>query len=465
MNPRAFASRPNLLGKVQIKMKKLAYSFASVLALVAIFLILPSHAQTGTEVILESFSQTKPNAFAPYSGLIFDPAGNLYGTTYSGGASGSGSVYMLSPVAGGGWTDTVLYSFTGGTDGSQPYYAGVTLDAAGNLYGTTYHGGNLAGCGGTGCGVVFKLSPGSGGSWEESVLYTFKGGKDGSFPRAGVIFDAGGNLYGTTSEGGNLTACSGGCGTAFELTPTVSGPWLETVLHSFNGASDGSSPHAALVFDSAGYLYGTNYWGGTAPVCPAANCGTTFRLASSTSGQWKERVLHAFTNGVDGGNPASNVTFDSAGNLYGTTFQGGHRLPTVPISAAAPSTSSRQPIAERGTEASSVPFPDRTEPTWLPELSSIPPAISTEPRQVALPAMWMAWYLSSRPILRAPGARPSSMVSPELKGMARIPRLASFSTPRGISTARPPTAGLALAEPSSRLSLNCELVETRFAAA
>jgi uncharacterized repeat protein (TIGR03803 family) len=304
-------------------MKKLSYFFASVLAFVPALIAPPLHAQTPTEVILESFSDTKPNAFAPYSGLIFDSAGNLYGTTYSGGASAAGSVYMLSPIAGGGWQLTVIYSFTGGTDGSQPYYAGVTLDTEGNLYGTTYHGGNLAGCGGVGCGVVFKLAPVSGG-WQESVLYTFKGGKDGSFPRAGVIFDSAGNLYGTTSAGGNLVACSGGCGTAFELTPTVSGPWLETVLHSFNGASDGSSPHAALVFDSAGNLYGTNYWGGAAPACPAADCGTVFRLAPSTSGPWKERVLHAFTNGVDGGNPASNVTFDTAGNIYGTTVLGGH---------------------------------------------------------------------------------------------------------------------------------------------
>ncbi len=304
-------------------MQTRTYLVTLALALAVVIPSLPSHAQTGTEVILESFSDTKPNAFAPYSDLIFDSAGNLYGTTYSGGTSASGSVYMLSPVAGGGWQSSVIYSFTGGTDGSQPYYAGVTLDAEGNLYGTTYHGGNLAGCGGTGCGVVFKLAPVSGG-WQETVLYTFKGGKDGSFPRAGVIFDSAGNLYGTASAGGNLVACSGGCGTAFELTPTVSGPWLETVLHSFNGASDGSSPHAALVFDSAGNLYGTNYWGGAAPACPAADCGTVFRLAPSTSGPWKERVLHAFTNGVDGGNPASNVTFDTAGNLYGTTVQGGH---------------------------------------------------------------------------------------------------------------------------------------------
>jgi uncharacterized repeat protein (TIGR03803 family) len=304
-------------------MRKLTNLSALALTLAVITFSLPTRAQTATETILNSFSDTGTSAFGPYSGVVFDPAGNLYGTTYSGGTSKAGAVYMLSPVSGGGWQETVLYSFTGGADGSKPYYAGVILDSAGNLYGTTYQGGKLGGCSGAGCGTVFRLAPISGG-WQETVLYTFTGGKDGAHPQAGLIFDATGNLYGTTVEGGNLTACNSGCGTAFKLTPTTSGPWQQTVLHSFNGKTDGANPHAGLVFDAAGYLYGTNYWGGAAPACPAADCGTVFRLAPSPTGPWKERVLHAFTNGVDGGNPASSVTFDTAENLYGTTVQGGH---------------------------------------------------------------------------------------------------------------------------------------------
>ena len=294
----------------------LAFAFA--MLAIALSLSARSQAQAGTETILESFSDTGTDAFGPYSGLIFDTSGNLYGTTYYGGAFNAGTVYMLSPVSGGGWQQTTLYSFTGGADGSKPYYAGVVFDSAGNLYGTTYQGGITDGCTGAGCGVVFKLAPISGGGWEESVLHTFTGGEDGAKPYAGLILDAAGNLYGTTIEGGL------GWGTAFKLTPTSSGPWKETVLHAFNGKTDGASPHASLVFDSAGYLYGTTYWGGAAPACPAADCGTVFRLAPSTGGPWKERVLHAFTNGVDGGNPASNITFDTAGNIYGTTAQGGH---------------------------------------------------------------------------------------------------------------------------------------------
>jgi uncharacterized repeat protein (TIGR03803 family) len=306
-------------------MQRHSHIFALALALIALTFSLPAHAQVGTETILYSFSDTGTSQYGPYSGLVFDPAGNLYGTTYYGGAANAGGVYMLSPVSGGGWQQTVIYSFTGGADGSKPYYAGVILDSAGNLYGTTYQGGKTANCSGAGCGVVFKLAPISGGGWQESVLYTFTGGHDGAHPRAGLIFDAAGNLYGTASEGGNFTNCASiGCGVAFKLTPTASGPWQETILHAFNGTTDGSSPHAGLIFDSAGNLYGTNYWGGASPSCPGANCGTAFRLAASTTFPWMLKVLHSFTNGVDGGNPPAGVVFDTAGNLYTPTFQGGH---------------------------------------------------------------------------------------------------------------------------------------------
>lgn len=302
--------------------QKLSQIFALAVTLVAVSFSLSVSAQAYTETAIYTFA-SGTDAYNPYSGLIFDAAGNLYGTTYHGGSFGSGAVYKLAPVSGGGWQESVLYSFTDGADGGTPY-AGLVLDSAGNLYGTTFQGGVAGGCTGTGCGVVFKLAPISGGGWQESVLYTFSGGKDGSHPRAGLIFDSAGNLYGTASEGGSFTNCLTGCGVAFKLTPTTSGPWLESILHSFNGTSDGSGPHGSLLFDTAGYLYGTNYWGGATSTCPASNCGTVFRLAPSITGPWKERVLHAFTNGVDGGNPASSLIFDGAGNLYGTTTQGGH---------------------------------------------------------------------------------------------------------------------------------------------
>jgi uncharacterized repeat protein (TIGR03803 family) len=294
--------------------------FPHILALAALTFSLALSAHAQTETILYNFATT--SGVNPYSGLIFDSAGNLYGTTYSGGASGAGTVFKLAPITG-GWQETVLYSFTGGTDGGKPYYAGVILDSAGNLYGTTYSGGNLTGCAGLGCGTVFKLAPVTGG-WQESVLYSFSGGADGGNPRAGVIFDAAGNLYGTAFQGGSFTKCLSGCGIAYKLTPTTSGPWLESVLHAFNGTTDGGNPHAGLIFDAAGNLYGTNYWGGNPTICAASNCGTVFRLTASTILPWKEKVLHDFTNKTDGGNPASGLTFDAAGNLYGTTAQGGH---------------------------------------------------------------------------------------------------------------------------------------------
>jgi uncharacterized repeat protein (TIGR03803 family) len=304
-------------------MKKLRLISALVLAVFIVVFQASALAQTATETILYSFADSSSAPFSPYAGLVFDPAGNLYGTAYSGDAENAGGVFMLSPVAGGGWEQTTIYSFTGGADGGKPYYAGVILDSAGNLYGTTYSGGSMRKCTG-GCGTVFELSPLSGGGWQETVLYAFNGGADGENPRAGLVFDAEGNLYGTTLQGGNLTACTLGCGTAFKLTPSETGQWKKTILRTFNGTTDGANPHAGLVFDSAGNLYGTNYWGGTTPACPAGDCGTVFELTPTVKGPWQERVLHAFTNAVDGGNPGSNVTFDAAGNIYGTTSEGGH---------------------------------------------------------------------------------------------------------------------------------------------
>jgi uncharacterized repeat protein (TIGR03803 family) len=202
--------------------------------------------------------------------------------------------------------ETVLYSFTGRTDGDAPF-AGVIRDAQGNLYGTTRFGGDLTCPGGGGCGTVFKLSS----AGKETVLYSFTGGADGSQPIAGVIRDAEGNLYGTTLIGGDLSACSlNGCGVVFKLSKTGK----ETVLYRFKGAPDGADPVAGVIRDAKGNLYGTTYSGGV------SNVGTAFEL----SWMGKETVLFSFENNArDGYSPRAGVIQDTEGNLYGATADGG----------------------------------------------------------------------------------------------------------------------------------------------
>ena len=257
----------------------------------------------------------------PYGGLIFDGAGNLYGTTFYGGntdfcdETGCGSVFKLSPASGGGYTEAVLYSFAGGSDGEE-LWAGLIFDSAGNLYGTTSGGGNTntGSCGVLGCGTVFKLSPASGGGYTETVLYRFAGGSDGALPQAGLIFDSAGNLYGTTSQGGN----SGYYGTVFRLAPASGGGYTETVLYSFANGSGGYGPQGGLIFDSAGNLYGTALAGGITSSNCAQDCGTVFKLSPASGGGYSYTVLYSFTGGSDGGNPLAGLIFDSAGNLYST---------------------------------------------------------------------------------------------------------------------------------------------------
>jgi uncharacterized repeat protein (TIGR03803 family) len=247
----------------------------------------------------------------PYAGLVFDKAGNLYGTSELGGTDNQGTVFEISSNSNGTWTETVLYNFTGGADGGQPY-GSLVFDTAGNLYGTTNFGGS-SNCS-QGCGTVFELTPGSGG-WAESVLYTFTGGSDGREPSARLLLDASGNLYSTTMYGGNIgSACSTGCGTIFKLTHGSNG-WTESVLYAFEGGADGASPYDGLAFDATGNLYGTAYSGGT-------GSGSVFKLAPGSSG-WTETVLHTFTGGSDGKYPYGDLILSAAGNLYGTAYQGG----------------------------------------------------------------------------------------------------------------------------------------------
>jgi uncharacterized repeat protein (TIGR03803 family) len=271
-----------------------------------------------TETVLHNFNNK--DGSLPTSSLIFDTTGNLYGTTQMGGAYNSGTVFKLVHGANGKWTETVLHSFNG-RDGSLPTSA-LIFDSLGNLYGTT--AGGLYGtvthanwnCSGGACGNVFKLAPGADGKWTETVLHCFRG-KDGVEPASGLVFDEAQRiLYGTTVFGGDLTvsACGGyGCGTVFKVAPGTNGKWTETVLHKFNGWIDGSYPYAGLIFDAAGNLYGTTWYAS----------GMVFKLAPLADGKWTETILHSFS-GKDGLNPAAGLVFDGSGNLYGTTSLGGN---------------------------------------------------------------------------------------------------------------------------------------------
>jgi len=246
-------------------------------------------------------------------GLVEDVEGNLYGTTGGGGSYNSGTVYQLS-LGANGWTKTIIYSFRGGNgDGAGPF-AGLTQDAAGNLYGTTAGGGNSQ-CSG-GCGTVFQLTKATG--WTESLLHYFKpNGIDGTFPSGSLTFDSAGNLYGTTANGG-----SAGHGTVFQLVPN-NGDWSEHVLYSFSGP-DGNRPLAGVTLDSAGNVYGTTIVGGSG-VCNFGDpgCGVFFELSPNGDGTWRESFLYSFTGGKDGGEPLGGLALDSLGHLYGTTEVGG----------------------------------------------------------------------------------------------------------------------------------------------
>ena len=269
---------------------------------------------TWTESVLHSFSGGTDGTI-PIGGLIFDKQGNLYGTTSSsGGDYGNGMVFKLTPDSDGSWTESVVYSF-GNNDGEQPY-GSLTFDAVGNLYGTTLYSYPNGGW-----GVVFKLTPNADGSWTEKLVHRFTRGRDGASPAAGLIWDQAGNLYGTATQGGgNGTGCDNnyGCGVVFQLTPNQDGSWKERVLHHFTGSKGGGVPWGSLMFDLAGNLYGTTNEGGNLSYCDGAGCGVVFKLSPNSKGGWRETVLHAF-RGQQGALPRAGVIFDAAGNLYGTT--------------------------------------------------------------------------------------------------------------------------------------------------
>jgi uncharacterized repeat protein (TIGR03803 family) len=250
----------------------------------------------GKETVLYSFTGGADGA-SPFEGVIQDAKGDLYGAAQAGGGTGCtggcGTVFKLSRTG----KEITLHSFPGGVDGVVPI--AVTLDAKGNLYGTTYAGGAFD------SGTVFKLSP----TGKKTVLYNFQGGADGADLFARVIRNAQGNLYGTAGYGGVY-----GYGTVFK----VSGTGKETTLYSFKGGADGANPFAGVIQDDQGNLYGTTGYGGDFLCGGAQGCGVVFKLTKTG----KEIVLYTFTGGNDGGTPGALIQ-DAKGNLYGNTNTGG----------------------------------------------------------------------------------------------------------------------------------------------
>lgn len=268
----------------------------------AVFELSPGPNGQWTETVLHSFNLDGQDGIRPYSSLVMDAGGNLYGTTEIGGAYSLGTVFELTPGPG-GWTETILHSFNAdGTDGYNPY-ANVVLDTHGNLYGTTSNGGSGSE------GTIFELSPEPDGTWQETIIYNFDY-THGGVPLGGLVWDRSGNLYGTTEYGGNYQH-----GVVFELKHRPKRQWQEIVLHTFvPGAADGYLPQCGLAIDKADHLYGTTLYGGD------SDQGAVFEVMR-VKGAWQESVIHSFSDVNDGINPYGPVAIDSAGNLYGTTFQ------------------------------------------------------------------------------------------------------------------------------------------------
>lgn len=251
-----------------------------------VFELTPS-GSTYREQVVHAFKSGPPDGLNPVDALVADSKGNLYGTTLYGGIAkgncksgpygipGCGTVFKLTP-SGSTYTESVLYRFKGLSDGRYPR-AGLLTGSSGVFYGLTEQGGAKKG---TGNGTVFELKP-NGSTYTEKVLYSFQGGSDGSDPddTPGLVADKNGNLYGTTAHGGGASACSGGCGTAFKLTPSGSG-FTESVVYAFQGGSDGMNPYGSVAIDSKGKLLGPTYYGGSGPceVSSQTGCGTIFSV-------------------------------------------------------------------------------------------------------------------------------------------------------------------------------------------
>ena len=260
-------------------------------------------------------SQFADGAF-PSGVLTAGPSGVLYGTASSGGTCGAGIVFRLVP-RGATWTYQIVYEFRGAADGGGPL-GGIVFDASGHAYGTT----SFAGSGGR--GTVFELTPQTSGQWTLRTLYAFAGGDDGAIPFGTLAMEPSGALVGTTSIGGHShIGCLQGCGTIFRLVHTAHGPWKEHVLHRFRDAfGEGAEPRAGLVSDAAGNFYGTTYYGGDDSECSGMGCGTAFELRNLPRGRWALDTFHRFEV-TEGAFPRGPVTLDGHGNLYGTAMEGG----------------------------------------------------------------------------------------------------------------------------------------------
>jgi hypothetical protein len=287
----------------------------------SVYQLTPPSSEGGawTETTIYAF-QGSPDGQNPWGPLSFDSNGNLYGTTSWGGSGieygdGAGIVYRLSPpsTAGGAWTETILYNFQGGNDGAFPT-TGVVIDSAGNLFGTTDEGGGIN-CNPYDCGTVFELSPPavSGGAWTETLLHSFTDGSDGATPSTLILANSG-VLYGAAERGGNS-----GNGVVFQLTPS-GGSYAFNVIYDFGLPTDGGSPYALALHN--GFLYGVNDAGPG-----VVGSGTVFRL-SRAGGVWTNTTLYTFpfADGANGSSPNSKPVFDNAGNIYGTTYFGGYGL-------------------------------------------------------------------------------------------------------------------------------------------
>jgi uncharacterized repeat protein (TIGR03803 family) len=290
----------------------------------ATLLTIPILLSSASAQHVQQFNFSGANGSDPTGGVVVDSLGNFYGSTYVGGTSRLGVVYEISPTSNSGATETVLYNFTGSSnrDGANPR-GDLIFDNAGNLYGVTQLGGTLN------QGTVFELSPPSsqGAPWSETVLYSFQGpASDGAQPVAGLALDGAGNLYGTTSLGGvGSENCDGGCGIAFELSPPAAqgAAWTETVLYFFQGGGpgnigdDGSNPLGRLIFDQMGNLYSTTSMGGS------IGGGTIFELSppAQSGGAWSEAILYSIGEGGSGA-PQAGVTWGPNGALFGTTLFG-----------------------------------------------------------------------------------------------------------------------------------------------
>ncbi len=306
-----------------------AYGLAISIVVASLMFTSGALASGATETTIYTFGNPPDGEF-PAGPVVFDKAGNIYGTTAGGGKYGDGTVFELMPPAAQGdpWTETILYSFTGGSDGSSPS-SGVILGSKGALYGETNYGGSSSNA-----GVVFKLTPPAeqGGNWTESVIYSFCPTgvcSDGKWPSGGLVFDKKGNLYGTTGTGGTAPPGVQVYGVVFELMPQrKQTAWRESVLYTFlgndNDGDDGAAPDYGVIFDKTGNLYGTTRAGGNYSACQSDNgCGTVFELTLQ-GGTWSESQLYAFQGSDDGDLPLAGLVLDKSGALYGTTYGSGY---------------------------------------------------------------------------------------------------------------------------------------------